>query len=369
MNTTNKHLAAVEDGGVRAERRRGRGAVSNHTGRFEQATAAVFDDGWDGIASLEPFRTNVRLETAKSIISKNDSPDISFDQSINPYRGCEHGCVYCYARPTHCFLGHSAGLDFETELYVKSNAAALLETELGRRGYVPKTIALGAVTDPYQPIERTHLITRQILEVLDRANHPVGIVTKSATVMRDIDILSRMAARGIAKVALSVTTLDGVLARRLEPRAATPNRRLDAIRALTAAGVPTQVMVAPVIPGLNDHEIEAILNAAHAAGARQAGYVLLRLPLELKQIFKEWLAAEYPDRAAKVIKLLRSMHGGQDYVATFGVRQRGQGPFAALIGDRFRIASRRLGLNSTRVTLRTDLFRAPVGSGQQLRLL
>jgi DNA repair photolyase len=369
MTITDLNAAPRTEPGIDAERRRGRGAVSNHTGRYEAAAKEAFDDGWDSIASLEPFRTNVRMETAKSIIATNDSPDISFDQSINPYRGCEHGCVYCYARPTHCFLGHSAGLDFETELYVKSNAAALLEKELGRRGYVPKTIALGAVTDPYQPIERTYQISRQVLEVLERANHPVGIVTKSATVTRDIDILSRMAARGLVKVALSVTTLDRDLARRLEPRAATPSRRLEAIKTLTAAGIPTQVMVAPIIPGLNDHEIEAILQASYEAGARQAGYVLLRLPLELKQIFREWLLVEYPDRAAKVVKLLRSMHGGQDYVATFGLRQRGQGPYAALIGDRFRVMSRRLGLNATRVTLRTDLFRPPVASGQQMQLL
>jgi DNA repair photolyase len=355
--------------GIVAERRRGRGAVSNHTGRYEMATKQSFDDGWDSLVSLEPFRTNVRIETAKSIITTNDSPDISFDQSINPYRGCEHGCVYCYARPTHCYLGHSAGLDFETELYVKGNAATLLEKELGRRGYVTKTIALGAVTDPYQPIERTYQISRQVLEVLDRTNHPVGIVTKSATITRDIDILGRMASRGLVKVALSVTTLDRDLARRLEPRAATPGRRLDAIKALTEAGIPTQVMVAPIIPGLNDHEIETILAAAYDAGARQAGYVLLRLPLELKQIFREWLMTEYPDRAAKVIKLLRSMYGGQDYVATFGLRQRGQGPYAALIADRFRGMSRRLGLNATRVTLRTDLFRAPVTKGKQMQLL
>jgi DNA repair photolyase len=368
ITTTGFIAAPKPEQGIDAERRRGRGAVSNHTGRFEAATKETFDDGWDNIASLEPFRSNVRIETAKSIIAINDSPDISFEQSINPYRGCEHGCVYCYARPTHCYLGHSAGLDFETELYVKGNAAALLEKELGRRGYVAKTIALGAVTDPYQPIERTHQISRQVLEVLDHASHPVGIVTKSATVTRDIDILSRMAARGLAKVALSVTTLDRDLARRMEPRAATPNRRIDAIRALTAAGIPTQVMVAPIIPGLNDHEIESILQASYDAGARQAGYVLLRLPLELKQIFREWLLVEYPNRAAKVIKLLRSMHGGQDYVATFGLRQRGQGPYAALIGDRFRIMARRLGLNATPVALRSDLFRPPVASGEQMRL-
>ena len=355
--------------GIAPERRRGRGAISNHAGRFEVVATEACDDGWDSIASLEPFRTNIRTETAKSIIASNSSPDISFDQSINPYRGCEHGCVYCYARPSHSLLGHSAGLDFETQLYAKTNAAELLERELGRRGYVPKVIALGAVTDPYQPIERTYKVSRQILEVLDRANHPVGVVTKSATVVRDIDILSRMASRGLVKVAVSVTTLDRELARRLEPRAATPARRLAAIRELSAAGIPTQVMVAPIIPGLTDHEIEAILAATHAAGARQAGYVLLRLPLELKQIFREWLLTEYPDRAAKVIKLLRSMHGGQDYVATFGVRQRGTGPYAALIGDRFRAASRRLGLNVNRVTLRTDLFSPPVAFGQQMRLI
>jgi DNA repair photolyase len=355
--------------GVAAERRRGRGAVSNHTGRHEATAREQFDDGWESLGSLAPFRTNVRLETAKSIISTNDSPDISFEQSINPYRGCEHGCVYCYARPTHCNLGHSAGLDFETELYVKSNAARLLEQELGRRGYVPKVIALGAVTDPYQPIERQHQISRQILEVLDRASHPVGIVTKSATIVRDIDVLRRLAKRGLVKVALSLTTLDRDLARRLEPRAATPQRRLDAISALTAAGVPTQVMVAPIIPALNDHEIEAILSAARAAGAGQAGYVLLRLPLELKQLFREWLITEYPERAGKVIKLLRSMYGGQDYIAKFGLRQRGQGPYALMIGDRFRLAARRLGLNDTRITLRTDLFQAPVAIDGQLRLL
>jgi DNA repair photolyase len=369
MATANHTLDCPPDQLIAADRRRGRGAVTNATGRFEARSREPVDDGWNSLAGLDAFRTNVRLETAKTIIATNDSPDISFDQSINPYRGCEHGCIYCYARPTHCYLGHSAGLDFETELYVKGNAANLLERELGRRGYVPKVIVLGAVTDPYQPIERQYQISRQVLEVLDRASHPVGIVTKSATVVRDVDILARMAARGLVKVALSVTTLDRDLARRLEPRAATPARRLDAIKALTDAGIPAQVMVAPVIPGLNDHEIEAILQAAAGAGANQAGYVLLRLPLELKQLFREWLMTEYPDRAAKVIKLLRSMHGGRDYVATFGLRQRGQGAYARLIGDRFRITARRLGLNATRVSLRTDLFQAPSARSRQLQLL
>ena len=352
-----------------AERRRGRGARSNRVGRFEVETREETDDGWDGLAALDAFRTEVRIEPAKSIISTNDSPDISFDQSINPYRGCEHGCVYCYARPSHCYLGHSAGLDFETKLYAKTNAAAVLERELAARNYVPKTIALGAVTDPYQPIEREYRITREILEVLDRANHPVGIVTKSALVVRDIDILQRMASRGLVKVALSVTTLDVKVARAMEPRAATPARRIEAIRQLTAAGIPAQVMVAPIIPGLNDHEIEEILQTAFAAGARDAGYVLLRLPLELKEIFREWLLTEFPDRAKRVINILRSMHGGKDYVATFGLRQRGSGPYADQIAARFRLTLQRLGMNKRHLKLRTDLFRAPVPRGGQMRLL
>jgi DNA repair photolyase len=294
------------------DRRRGRGARSNRVGRYEAEQREAFDDGWESLSDLEPFKTEVRLESARSIIATNNSPDISFDKSINPYRGCEHGCTYCYARPTHCYLGHSAGLDFETKLYAKINAAELLEQELSKPAYKASTIALGAVTDPYQPVEREQRITRAVLEVLDSFSHPVGIVTKSALVVRDIDILARMARRDLVKVALSVTTLDRHLARKMEPRAATPQRRLDAIRALSDAGVPTQVMVAPIIPALNDSEIERILEAAHAAGARDAGYVLLRLPLELKELFREWLATEVPDRAKRIIGLLRSMHGGSD---------------------------------------------------------
>ena len=266
------------------ERRRGRGAVGNATGRFERLQRSSFDDGWDGSASLEPFATTVEVEAARSIITTNQSTDISFDQSINPYRGCEHGCVYCYARPTHAYLGLSPGLDFETRLYAKTNAAALLEAELAAPGYVPKTIALGTNTDPYQPIERQHEITRQILMVLERTRHPVGIVTKSALVTRDIDILSRMARDGLAKVALSVTTLDRTLARAMEPRAATPGRRLDAIRQLTGAGIPTAVMVAPSVPSLTDSETERILEAARDAGATEAGYVLLRLPNDVRRV-------------------------------------------------------------------------------------
>jgi DNA repair photolyase len=329
----------------------------------------TFDDGWESLAELEPFKTEVYREFAKSIIATNDSPDIGFEQSINPYRGCEHGCIYCFARPTHCYLGHSAGLDFETKLYAKVNAAELLERELGRRGYVPKFIALGAVTDPYQPIEREHRITRAILEVLDRTSHPVGIVTKSALVVRDADILARMATRGLAKVAISVTTLDRSVARKMEPRAATPPRRLEAIRALSVVGVPVAVMVAPIVPAINDSEIERILAAACEAGATEAGYVLLRLPLELKELFREWLSTEFPDRGARTISILRSMHGGRDYTPEWRVRQRGQGPYAEQITARFRLAVKRLGLNGRTHQLRTDLFVRPVAKGGQLPLL
>ena len=348
--------------------RRGRGARSNHTGRFEAESREDFDDGWESLGDLDVFKTEVKEEAARTIITRNDSPDISFDRSINAYRGCEHGCVYCYARPTHCYLGHSAGLDFETKLYAKTNAAKLLEQELAHPHYEPKVIALGTNTDPYQPIEREHGITRSILEVLERTSHPVGIVTKSALVVRDIDILERMAARGLAKVALSVTTVDRRLARAMEPRAATPEKRLEAIGKLSDAGIPVGVMAAPIIPGLNDHEIESILEAAYAAGAREAGYVLLRLPLELKEIFREWLATEFPDRAQRVLSLLQSMHGGKDYVADFGLRQRGRGPYADQIAKRFRLALKRLGLNIERQDLRCDLFQAPVLAGQQMQL-
>jgi len=354
---------------VDAERRRGRGARSNRVGRYESELREAFDDGWESLAELEAFKTDVREETAKSIIARNDSPDISFDQSINPYRGCEHGCIYCFARPTHAYLGHSPGLDFETKLYAKVNAAELLEKELGNPRYVPKYIALGAVTDPYQPIERERRITRSILEVLDRTSHPVGIVTKSALVVRDVDILARMAARGLAKVAISVTTLDRRVARKMEPRAPTPPKRLEAIKILAEAGVPVAVMTAPIIPALNDSEIEAILTAARNAGAGEAGYVLLRLPLELKDLFREWLRTEFPDRADRVINILRSMHGGKDYTPEWRVRQRGKGPYAEQISMRFRLATKRLGLNERNHKLRLDLFQRPVPMGRQMPLL
>lgn len=354
---------------IEPERRRGRGARSNATGRFETDTHAAFDDGWESLGDLDTFKTEIFEDAAKSIISRNDSPDISFASSINPYRGCEHGCIYCYARPSHCYLGHSAGLDFETKLYAKTHAAALLEKEFSRPSYKPETIALGGNTDPYQPIERERRITRSLLEVLARTQHPVGIITKSVLVARDIDILKPMAELGLAKVAVSITTLDRRVARAMEPRAATPSKRLETVRLLTEAGIPVTVMVAPIVPGLTDHEIEGILEAARAAGARDAGYVLLRLPLEIKDLIREWLREEFPDRAERVISLLRSMHGGRDYTPEFSVRQRGTGPYATQIATRFRLAKTRLGLGESRLNLRTDLFLRPGDRGQQLRLL
>lgn len=355
--------------GVPAERRRGRGALSNMSGRFEKQAREADSDGWAVPEELPPFRTEVGIDAAKSIITRNQSPDVAFDRSINPYRGCEHGCVYCFARPTHAFLGLSPGLDFESRLFVKPNAAALLEEELAAPGYQPRTIAMGTNTDPYQPIEKTRRITRSILEVLERTGHPVGIVTKSALVTRDIDILARMAERGLAKVAISVTTLDAKLSRSLEPRAPTPRLRLEAIRQLTEAGIPTSVLVAPIIPAINDAEIERILDAAHAAGAREAGYVLLRLPLEVRDLVVQWLEENRPDALGKVMSLIRSTRGGKDYDARFGERMKGVGPYAWMIGRRFELAAARLGLNARKLATRTDLFRRPVRVGEQLQLL
>ncbi|MCX5512340.1 PA0069 family radical SAM protein [Kaistia algarum] len=350
------------------DRRRGRGAQSNHSGRFERLQAETFDDGWQSLDELPPFKTDVQAEKARVIITRNDSPDIGFDRSINPYRGCEHGCSYCFARPTHAYMGLSAGLDFESKLFYKPDAARMLEKELSAPGYKPRTIAIGTNTDPYQPIERQHRLMRDILEVLERFNHPVGILTKSALVLRDIDILGRMAEKGLAKVALSITTLDREMARAMEPRAATPTRRLDAIRGLADAGIPVGVMTAPIIPALNDSEIERILDAAAAAGATEAGYVILRLPLEVNEIFKEWLLRHYPDRYRHVLTLLRSMRGGMDYDAAFGKRQKGEGPYAWQIGRRFEIAAKRLELNRRHLKLRTDLFAPPAEMVKQLSL-
>jgi DNA repair photolyase len=354
--------------GTLPQQQRGRGARLNMPGRYERHGTALFDDGWQTLEELPPLKTTVFEETPKKIITTNDSPDISFRQSINPYRGCEHGCSYCYARPTHAYMGLSPGLDFESKLFAKTNAAELLRAELSNAHYVPMTIALGANTDPYQPIEREYRITRQILEVLSEYNHPVGIVTKSALVLRDLDILQDMARRNLVKVAVSVTTLDPKLARAMEPRAATPTRRLGAIEALSKAGIPTVVMSAPVIPGLNDNEIENILKAAHAAGAREAGYVVLRLPLEVKDIFREWLTTNLPDRASKVMSLIRQTRQGKENDSTFGRRFTGTGPYAWSIGRRFEMAAQRLGYNRSRLQLSTDMFRRPPQPGEQLKL-
>ena len=363
--------AMIEQSGmrVRPDRNRGRSAGINPSGRFEPTSRHVFDDGWNSLEELPPFKTEVQVEKPRTIITRNESPDISFDRSINPYRGCEHGCVYCFARPTHAFMGLSPGLDFESKLFAKPDAARMLERELSKPGYQPRTIAIGTNTDPYQPIEKQYRIMREILEVLEARGHPVGIVTKSALVTRDIDILSRMAERGLAKVALSVTTMDRMLARTMEPRASTPTKRLEAIRQLTDAGIPASVMVAPIIPGLNDPEMERILDSARAAGAREAGYVILRLPLEVAPIFKDWLLRHYPDRYRHVMSLIRSMRDGKDYDSEWGKRMKGAGPYAWQIGRRFEIAAKRLGLNVERRQLRTDQFVAGSGAGEQLMLL
>ena len=357
-----------EAGGVASGRRHGRGAQTNRSGRYEPVAYEPADDGWESLGDLEALQTEVQEVPARRIITKNQSPDIGFDRSINPYRGCEHGCVYCFARPTHAFLGLSPGLDFETKLFAKTNAAQALERELGEPNYRPRMIAIGTNTDPYQPIEKRYRIMRRILEVLSAANHPVGIVTKSSLVLRDLDILQSMAMRGLVKVALSVTTLDRKLARAMEPRASTLDKRLETLETLAAAGVPTSVMVAPVIPGLNDAEMERILERAAAAGVGEAGYVLLRLPLEIGDLFAEWLRANCPDRANRVLSLMRQTRGGKLYDAKWGERMEGDGPYAWMIGRRFEMTARRLGLDRRSTALRTDLFTPPSRPGQQLRL-
>jgi DNA repair photolyase len=351
------------------EMTRGRGARSNGSGRYEKNRRLLFDDGWQTLEDIPKLKTEVMEERAKRIITKNKSPDLGFDQSINPYRGCEHGCSYCYARPTHAFVGLSPGLDFESKLFVKSNAAELLRKELMEPGYVPKTIVLGANTDAYQPIERRYRITRQLLEVLSEFNHPVGIVTKSALVLRDLDILQPMAEKGLVKVAVSVTTLDPETARKMEPRASIPAKRLQALEVLSASGVPTNVMVAPIVPAINDAEIEAILKAASVTGTAEAGYVMLRLPLELREVFREWLDSAFPDAAGRVMSLLKSTRSSKDYDATWGQRMTGTGPYAWSVGRRFEVAAKRLGFNENRLRLRTDLFSRPPMPGDQLNLL
>ena len=348
---------------------KGRGAVSNADGRYEPTTHVSEDDGW-GVFDAEPpsLKTTVTNEAARTIISRNDSPDIPFDRSINPYRGCEHGCVYCFARPTHAYQGLSPGLDFETRLFAKPNASVLLHEELRKPNYVCNVMALGSNTDPYQPIERERRITRGLLEVLAEYQHPVAIITKSALIERDIDIIAAMAQKNLARVYMSITTLDKTLARRMEPRAATPLRRLETLRTLHAAGIPVGVLTAPMIPALNDSELEDILEAAVEVGARWAGYVLVRLPLEIKDLFQEWLVEHYPLKAEHVMSLIRQSHYGKEYDATFGTRMRGTGVYADMIENRFRLACRRLGLNQQRSPLDTRQFCVPLRSGDQLAL-
>ena len=348
-----------------------RGARSFLQGRFESAQREPFDDGWTPAdAPQAELQTRVTVETSRSIISRNDSPDIGFDRSINPYRGCEHGCIYCYARPSHAYLELSPGLDFETKLFAKTNAAELLRAELARPGYRPSPIALGANTDCYQPIERKYKITRQVLEVLAECNHPVTIVTKSALIERDLDLLRELSSKNLVKVFVSIGTLDRVLARKLEPRAASPQRRLDVLRSLSKNGIPCGVMVAALIPALNDKTLEQVLEEAAQAGATEAAYVILRLPNELKELFKEWLAAHYPERAGHVISIVRQLRGGRDNDPRFGARMSGTGLYAELIAKRFDVACRRLGLNEHAgggrrgSQLECGLFRPPSPSGQ-----
>jgi DNA repair photolyase len=348
---------------------RGRGAASNASGRFESLKRESFDDGWnDGDEAPAPLRTTMTAEKARVIITRNDSPDVGFDRSINPYRGCEHGCIYCYARPAHAYMGLSPGLDFESQLFFKPHAARLLEGELARPTYAPGVIHIGGNTDPYQPQERTLRVTRQVLEVMSAFNHPLSIITKSALIVRDADLLGPMGKAGLARAAVSVTTLDRSLARAMEPRAATPEKRLEAVRRLSEAGVPTIVMFAPVIPGLNDHELEGVLQAAAEAGAVSAGYVALRLPREIKDLFAEWLAARRPDRAERVMSLVRQMRGGKDYDAEWGKRMKGEGPIAEVIGQRFKFARRRFGLDRILPPLDISQFRVPPRAGDQMDL-
>ncbi len=362
-------LEEEPDLGTRPQQRPGRGAVTNPAPRFDTALRVDAADEWTTLtADLPPLQTVLSRDKSKSAISWNDSPDLGFDRAVNPYRGCEHGCVYCYARPSHAYLGFSPGLDFETQIVFKPDVAALLERELSRPGYVPRTMALGSNTDPYQPVDRTLRLTRAVLEVLDRYNHPVSIVTKSAGVVRDLDILTRMAKRGLVRVWLSVTTLDGALARKMEPRAASPALRLQTIRALHAAGVPAGVLAAPMIPGLNDMELEQILGAARREGATHAGYVLLRLPHELRDIFTDWLHAHIPDRAQRVLTLIRDTRAGDLNDSTFGKRFTGGGPYAAMLAQRFTRMQRELGY-AGRDRLDVTQFRAPVLAGAQLSLL
>ncbi len=349
---------------------RGRGAQTNRSGRFERAQRESFDDGWEieEDDALAPVETHERLETAQSIITRNDSPDIGFDRSINPYRGCEHGCSYCFARQTNAYLGLSAGLDFEREIFVKTNAIALLRKELSAPRYRCRPVAIATNTDAYQPLERKHRLMRQILEILLETRHPVLITTKSALIVRDLDILTEMARRNLVSAAISITSLDHRLSRLLEPRAPTPARRLEAIRLLAAAGIPVSVFAAPMIPAINDHELERILDAAKAQGARAAAIQLLRLPGEVRDIFREWLLRHYPDRLQHVMGLIRDTRGGRDNDPRFGTRHSGEGPYAVMLKQRFDKALERYGLARQLPSLRTDLFAPPREPDRQMEL-
>ncbi|MBY5973625.1 PA0069 family radical SAM protein [Ferrimonas balearica] len=354
--------------GIDTRARRGRGAVSNAPGRYEALETVAEEDGWEVIEEPVQIRTEVREERARSLITYNRSPDLPFDRSINPYRGCEHGCIYCFARPSHAYLGLSPGLDFETRLVARPNAAEVLAAELGKRSYKVAPIAIGTNTDPYQPIDKTHGLMRDCLQVLWEHRHPVAIVTKGTGILRDLDILRKMAKLGLVRVGISVTTLDRDLSRRMEPRVPGPEKRLQVIRALARARVPVRAMVSPVVPALTDAEVEKILEACAGAGATAASWIMLRLPREVSPLFQEWLAEHYPDRAKRVMTRLREMHGGQDYSAQWHKRMRGEGPYAAMIAQRFRAAVKRHGLDTPQPELRCDLFRVPVKPGEQLSL-
>lgn len=346
----------------------GRGAAFNPANRYDRLSAEAVDDGWAEDGELPVLRTELRVERPRSVITRNASPDVPFDQSLNPYRGCEHGCIYCFARPSHAWLGLSPGLDFETKIVVRPGAPEVLEAELGRRGYRPEVLAIGTNTDPYQPAEARLGIMRRILEVLEAWGHPVAIVTKGALIERDIDILARMAARGLVHVGISVTTLDARLCRAMEPRAPAPARRLAALSALARAGIPVRVMAAPVVPVLTEPELEPILVAGAAAGARAASWILLRLPLEVAPLFRDWLAREYPGQARHVMNRLRAMRGGADYDAEWGRRMRGEGPYAQILARRFAVAARRLGLDGPLPPLETRHFAPPLARGGQMAL-
>jgi DNA repair photolyase len=351
------------------QRLRGRGADSNRAGRFEATTVVAHDDGWDIPEDERLIRTETRIERPRSALTFNRSPDLPFDRSINPYRGCEHGCIYCYARPSHAFLNLSPGLDFETRLIARPGIAAVLDDELRRPAYRVQPIAIGTNTDPYQPVEREHQVTRSILAVLQAFRHPVWITTRGTTIERDIDLIAPMAALGLAAVSISVTTLDEGLARKMEPRAPSPQRRLQVIRRLADAGIPVRIQVSPLIPALTDHELEAVMQAGRDAGAVYANSIPLRLPLEVADLFRDWIEATFPDRAARVMGRVRELHGGRDYDPEFGTRMTGQGLWADLIRKRADLARKRLGLGSGLPDLRTDLFRLPPRAGDQLALL